>query len=126
MQPRTGAAVWPLRHEARVAVNTLPPMSAKRRAALPARAAVRREVHDRDRWCRFFDYVTPEAVPLAHSGPLDVHEKCERSSWAVGWLVPSNCVLLCRIHHQWVDDNRNDAEACGLLIRSWNRPEVEA
>lgn len=106
--------------------SPLSPMSAKRRADLPERAAVRAVIHDRDRWCRFFDYVTPEAVPIAHGGPLDVHEKCERSSWAKGWLEPSNCVLLCRVHHQWVDAERDAAEACGLLIKSWNRPKGEA
>jgi hypothetical protein len=107
-------------------MSTLPPMSAKRRANQPTRTAVNKFVHDRDRYCRFFDYTTPEAVPIAHGFGFDVHEKCERSSWSGGYLDPANCVLLCRVHHRWVDDNRDAAEACGLLIKSWNRPDGAA
>ena len=83
----------------------LNPISKKRRAALPARSAVIREVHERDQHCQFIAALwNPEAgweegdlvgVPTRCSSGLDVHEIIPRSAWSAGWLEPSNCVLLC-------------------------------
>ena len=50
-------------------------------------------------------------------GPLDVHELVARSVWPDGDLEPENCVLLCRAHHSWLDDNRLVAEALRLYQR---------
>jgi hypothetical protein len=110
----------------------LNPISKKRRAALPARSAVIREVHERDQHCQFISRLwAPESgweegdlvgVPTRCSGPLDVHEIIPRSAWSAGWLEPSNCVLLCRLHHSWVTENPRVANLLGLHKFSHERP----
>ena len=110
----------------------LNPISKKRRAALPARSAVIREVHERDQHCQFIAALwNPEAgweegdlvgVPTRCGGPLDVHEIIPRSAWSAGWLEPSNCLLLCRAHHRWTTENPRVANLLGLSKSSWVRP----
>jgi hypothetical protein len=107
----------------------LNPISKKRRAALPARSAVIREVHERDQHCRFWDFAwDPKAgweegdlvgVPTRCSGPLDVHEIVRRSQNSKAWLDPEACVLLCRRHHQVVSENPKLGHMLGLVKWSW-------
>lgn len=108
-------------------------MSDKRRRDLVLRKQVVREVHDRDRTCQFFHFLhdamfqsagTVDGYPTECAGPLDVHEIIPRSAWPGGWLVPSNCVLLCRHgHHRWVTDNPSAAHAIALHGFSYERPK---
>ena len=109
--------------------SPIAPMSAKRRAALPARAEVRETVLERDEYrCQFWTRVyasgkpVPLDAPIACGGPLDVHEIIPRSAWPDGWLVVDNCVTLCRRAHEWVTDNPAAAAVYGLHDFSWNRP----
>ena len=114
-------------------------MSAKRRALLPERAAVKQAAHERDAWrCQFWTFYDRAeravrdnngrpfdlpAVPLACSQGLEAHEVIPRSAWTAGWLELSNIVSLCPRHHAWVGDHPNAAEAIGLHARSWDRPK---
>mgnify|MGYP000488148574 FL=1 len=105
-------------------------MSAKRRALLPERAAVKQAAHERDAWrCQFWTFYDRagdnphEAVPIACSQGLEAHEVIPRSAWTAGWLELSNIVSLCPRHHAWVGDHPNAAEAIGLHARSWDRPK---
>jgi hypothetical protein len=82
----------------------------------PRRAEVIKRVHKRDRYCRFYHYVS--GIGSDHcTGPLDVHEIVPRSVWPDGDLDDTNCVLLCRHHHQWIDSHRDLAELFGLYSR---------
>lgn len=54
-------------------------------------------------------------------GPLDVHEIIPRSAWPDGELVESNCQLICRRHHEWVDAHPAIAHQIGLHGYSWER-----
>lgn len=60
--------------------------------------------------------------PRACGGRLDVHEIIPRSAWPDGELVESNCLLVCRRHHDWIDDNPEPAHLLGLHGFSWERP----
>lgn len=109
----------------------LRPISRRRRNQQHARQQVVAQVHDRDRYCRFWDYVWDSTARLPGDlatapkdccGPLDVHEIIPRSAWALGYLEPTNCVLLCRGHHAWVGDNPAEAHRMGLHGFSWERP----
>lgn len=96
----------------------LRPVSKKREAEEAARREVRQIVRSRDRACR-----AKGAVPDVHcNGPLDVHEVIPRSAWAKGYLVVDNCVLVCRAHHDWIDDNPDQAHELGLHGYSWEKP----
>ena len=67
-----------------------------------------------------------EAVDkLVHTcgGPFDVHELVRRSQWAAGYLVVSNCVLVCRVAHDWIGANPETAVEVGLSKWSWQRNE---
>lgn len=114
--------------------SPMSPMSAKRRAALPERAAVKQAAHERDAWlCQFWSFydradsterLPMPALPLACGGQLECHEIIPRSAWADGWLVLENCVTLCSRHHLWVTDHPGAAHVIGLHRFSWDRPEV--
>ena len=117
--------------------SSMSPMSAKRRAALPERAAVKQAAHERDAWrCQFWsfydrarldDHDLPHmhALPLACGGDLECHEIIPRSAWAAGWLVLENCVSICHRHHTWIGDHPADAHAFGLHGFSYERPDVQ-
>lgn len=59
--------------------------------------------------------------PRACGGKLDVHEVIPRSAWAAGQYEESNCLLVCRRHHDWIDDNPEMAHVLGLHGFSWER-----
>jgi hypothetical protein len=59
--------------------------------------------------------------PITCSGPLDVHEVIPRSVWPDGELVVSNCVCVCRRHHEWIDGHPAAALVVGLHGHSWER-----
>lgn len=110
--------------------TTIVPISKKRRAALPERAKVRQVVLERDGYeCQFWTKAPVDAmdwpnVPFAcDRSQLDVHEIIPRSAWKDGWLVPENCVCLCRRHHEFVTDNPDLAHSIGLHGYSWERPD---
>jgi hypothetical protein len=92
-------------------------VSRKKARERGARARVVAAVHARDRWCQGRDRVPS----VACGGPLDVHELIQRSLWPAGYLDESNCLLLCRAHHRWIDSNIALAHEVGLLRRSWER-----
>lgn len=117
--------------------SPMSPMSAKRRAALPERAAVKQAAHERDAWlCQFWPYYDRAAqddhglphmaaLPLACGGQLEAHEIIPRDAWAAGWLVLENIVSLCSVHHSFVTNSPNAGAAIGLHGYSWSpRPEV--
>lgn len=110
------------------------PMSAKRRAALPERAAVKQAAHERDAWlCQFWPYYDRAelalasdphfpAMPLACVQGLEAHEIIPRSAWSDGWLCLGNIASLCPRHHQWVTEHPGAAHLIGLHGFSWERP----
>lgn len=113
--------------------SPLRPMSSRRRTDLDTRAKVRAEVLERDNnLCQFWHYAweapfrddapSIAGAPIDCAGPLDVHEIIPRSAWAGGWLVPANCVTVCRTHHQWVTEHPAEAHGIGLHGWSWERP----
>ena len=104
------------------------PISNKRRALLPQRAAVKQAAHDRDGWrCQFWHRMNltlhASAAPLACSYGLEAHEIIPRSAWRDGWLVLDNIITLCPRHHAWVGDHPEKAHAAGLHGFSYERPE---
>lgn len=107
----------------------LSPMSRRARAKHTERKIVVAIVKRRDLVCQFSNRMTALAglglnvgVPVECSGPLDVHEVIPRSVWPDGELEPSNCVLVCRRHHQWIGDHPDLAHEMGLHGYSWERP----
>jgi len=95
------------------------PMSDKRRAELPRRAEVRREVLERDGSC-----VAAGLVPeVACSSPnpdrprLEVDEIAGRGRGG-DWLDPENCQALCQAHHDWKTREPAKAEALGLTRKA--------
>jgi hypothetical protein len=85
--------------------------SAKRRQEVAERRAVLAIV-----WARDGGRCTAkEAVPAVRCwGPLDGHEVIPRSAWRKGWLEQDNVRLVCRGHHDWIDDHPDEAHAVGL------------
>jgi hypothetical protein len=105
-------------------------MSRKRRNQLEQRRTVVRLVHERDTDCVFWQHAWESAdwvegdlttAPIGCSGLLDVHEVIPRSAWAGGWFEPTNCVLVCRQHHDWIGDHPAEAHRLGLHGFSWER-----
>lgn len=93
----------------------LAPMSAKRKAEAPARAAVVAEVLARDgQRCR-----AAGLAPGPCGGPLDVHEVIPRSVRPGAHLDPTGATTICRTCHQWVTDHPLEAHALGLHKFSW-------
>lgn len=92
----------------------LPAESAKRKAERPARARVRREVHERDGGCVAARF----GLTGQCAGPLDVNELVRRGRWRAGYLVADNCVVLCRRHHDWVTTHVLEARALGLDLHA--------
>jgi len=111
--------------------QNLSPMSRRERAKQTERTIVIALVKRRDQVCQFSNRMTALAglglgldvgVPTDCAGPLDVHEVIPRSAWRDGELVESNCVLVCRRHHHWIDDHPSLAHEMGLHGYSWERP----
>lgn len=90
------------------------PVSRRRARQARTRAEVVRIVRERDRTCRA-RWIVPE---VACRGEGDVHELVQRSLWPAGYLEPANCILLCRAHHDWIDDHIDEAHDLDLLRRS--------
>lgn len=60
-----------------------------------------------------------DRFPRRCDGPLDVHERIPRSAWRAGYLVDDNCLLVCRSHHDWIDDEPDAAHELKLHGYSW-------
>lgn len=91
--------------------------SEKHKSERLERAMVCRLVRQRDRTCQ------AKEAPGRCGGELDVHEIIPRSVWKKGYLVIENCLLVCRAHHDWIDDNPEDARELGLHRYSWERTQ---
>ena len=94
--------------------------SAKHKAERAEREAVKRRVRARDRTCQ----ARERGAPGRCGGPLDVHEVIPRSAWRKGYLVDDNCMLVCRDHHDWIDNHPEQdgpAHTLGLHGFSWER-----
>lgn len=92
-------------------------ISKRRQAEVPVRQAVRAEVLARDVTCRAFAAGAPGLCWHPVGEPLDVHEIVRRSRWAAGYLEPSNCLAVCRGHHDWIglnDGPNGEARRLGL------------
>lgn len=85
--------------------------STKRVAEDRQRSIVMRIVRERDRDCR----AAARVPDVRCAGPRDGHEIIPRSRWRAGFLEPSNVLLVCRAHHDWIHDNPIAARDLGLL-----------
>lgn len=56
--------------------------------------------------------------------PLDPHEIIPRSAWRAGYLELDNVVMVCRAHHDWIDDNPESAHVLGLHGYSYERGDT--
>lgn len=92
----------------------LKPVSGRRASVLGERAEVRRTVLARDGGCVGRGRAPGRCWHPADADTLDVHELVNRSAWRAGWLVPENCVSLCRRHHDWVTTHPDEAREVGL------------
>jgi hypothetical protein len=98
----------------------IPFYSERRFSRKELREALCAAVLERDRHtCR----ATRLVPSVACGGPLDVHEVIPRSAWKLGYLVMSNCLAVCRQHHDWIGDHPTDAHQLGLHGYSWERPD---
>lgn len=106
--------------------SPLRPVSRRTAAKRALRHAVVEFVIARDESCRVPLHIAAhESVwPVECAGPLEVHEVIPRSAWRDGELVESNCVLVCRLHHDLIGDNPAEAHRLGLHGFSWERPVV--
>jgi hypothetical protein len=100
--------------------SPLRPMSAERRASLPARRKCVEIVLARDKGCVLPSRWNPEGWPWITVvpprpcwGPLDVHEPGHRSQGADP-TDPSQAVCLCRGCHDWVHAHPLIAKALTL------------
>lgn len=100
-------------------------MSQKRRAALPARAAVLRAVIERQAGrCAGVDALPGHRCgyfPPDRPG-LEVHELVSRGAGG-DWLDPDNCVALCPVAHDLVTGNPALGYRSGLR-RRWSPPDT--
>lgn len=93
----------------------LQPVSAKRQKQQRQEDDVKRQAIVRDRGC-----VAKTRVPeVACWGPLDKHELIKRSAWPKGALVLDNVVIVCRRHHEWIEEDFERAVERGLAQHSW-------
>ena len=92
--------------------------SARALASLPLRAQVVDAAWGRDRGRCQAEHKVPE---IRCGGQLDPHEIIPRSAWPGGDLVLDNVVMVCRRHHDWIDDHPAAAHECGLHGFSWER-----
>lgn len=60
--------------------------------------------------------LVPEVRCAAYGGraELELHEVVKRSAWRAGATVASNCRLLCPAHHDWTEDEPDEARRRGL------------
>jgi hypothetical protein len=97
----------------------LRPMSDKKRAEIPERAAVKEAVFERDSYqCR----IAPFLPDIECGGELDAHEPQSRARGGDP-LDVDQCVTACRRHHDWVHEHPAAAAALGLLQHSWQERE---
>lgn len=110
----------------------LKPYSTKRTSLRQQRDQCVAEVLRRDYGCKAPDRYNcidktdcppHDPFPRECGGHLDVHEIIPKSAWKLGYLEPSNCLAICRIHHGWIDNNPDAAEFVRLHGRSWDRPK---
>ena len=101
----------------------LKPVSEKKLAERPARAACVAVVLERDGGCVFRRYlakhgVTPAKIfaPAECGGGFEAHEPAKRSQGADS-TNPDECICLCRTHHRWVHDHPAAATILGLLLQ---------
>ena len=106
--------------------QSLRKVSPKTLALRSTRQEVVRAVHLRDGTCQFWHHCPRglEGVPWICAGPLDVHEIIPRSAWAMGQYRIDNTVLICRIHHMWIDNHPLLAHEVGLHGFSYDRPDL--
>lgn len=97
-------------------------VSKKREARQSERDLIVELAHQRDgHRCQ----AQPRVPSIRCGGRLDPHEIIPRSVWRAGIYELANVISVCRRHHDWIDDNPNDAEAVGLHARSWDRARFE-
>jgi len=92
--------------------------SAKTKARVAERAAVRELVLERDRGC-VARRLVPEvrcASPFAHRAPLEVDEIVGRGRGGDPY-DPDNCQALCQAHHDWKTTHPARAEELGLSAK---------
>ncbi len=89
-------------------------MSDKRRSELAARARVRAFVLERDGGCRARSGMPSRLGAGPCFGPVDVHEILPRGRGG-DWLDATNCIALCRGHHEWTHHYPALAKQVGLL-----------
>lgn len=98
--------------------KALPAMSAKKQLRIAARQVVVELVSRRDHHrCQARHLVTN----VSCGGHLDPHEIIPRSAWQLGYLEVDNVVMVCRRHHEWIDNHPDEAFALGLHGYSWQR-----
>lgn len=100
----------------------IPARSAKRISDSERRRQVIEEVGTRDGWVCGGVGRIPNHI-CRSTDELDCHEIIPRSAWPSGYLVADNCVMVCRIAHQWIDLNPEKAHDIGLHGFSWERPD---
>lgn len=91
------------------------PRSERRIREMTERATCRRQVLERDRFCRY-----PRCKAEAH----EVHELFRGQLRAKTYLDPDLCVGLCHEHHEEVTNHPERAHALGLAKKSWEYEEV--
>ena len=101
------------------------PVSEKRQRQLLPRSIVVTHVRARDKTCRGRELAPWVRCWHPEGELLDVHEIIPRSAWPDGFLEVTNCILICRGHHDWVGDYPEAAAAVGLHGYSWQRPDQQ-
>lgn len=91
--------------------------SSEHRMNVNIRKAVVEVVHERDRTCQAIGLMPNHVC----AGPFEVHERIRRSQWPQGYLVASNCLLLCAQAHREVHANPAISFEVGLLAHEWDR-----
>lgn len=108
------------RSQLRRPTKSIAQYSPSRRTEIPARSAVVEYVTRRDRGaCQAKDRVGH----VRCAGPLDPHEIIPRSAWRLGYLDPTNIIMVCRAHHDWIGDHPKVAHLRGLHGFSWEVPQ---
>lgn len=93
------------------------PVSEKRRGEAAARREVREETHRRAGFRCELRTVVPEVVCWHPAGePLDVDEIAQRGVAPGGHLDVENTQAVCRAHHDWKTEHRDEAIARGVRM----------
>ena len=109
--------------------SRLNPMSDAAKKKLSARRACIAAVKERDKSCQFWSHLNawlalnagrfPWPYPQC-GGPPEVHEPAHRRN--VDFTDPTNCLLLCRSHNQWCEDQPTAAREIGLVVHGNGLP----